>query len=395
MKKGIFYSILTIIIIIPIITLYSTYGETIKGYGTSIGSNVRMKSGLYFLDSINEDLNRAVNILGRRSITASVNHVINEGPLQSAEDTIRELIENKTINGTPSYIMDYTIYDWINKSDDTAKKRGFILKRDIKNIDITMEDSWNVIFLVDIHMKLEDKDHLFLYEKNLTKKIPVSILDMEDPLYFLNTGGTNSRKIKKQEKKLVEEIIDSGDGGNGWDSGISIVTNNPGSVQDPEKNILINNTINQDWTSFSGIIGDSNNTGLSIPYVMDNDWVMVPNQTRIVVDGDSEKVWVIENLYNTHKNKLYISGDGPSFLDRLEGKLKNTYPSAGLESFVKKEEMGSYSYSERSNVDYIYFNETISLNNYKIKGMTDKLDENFLIDQNHLSAYELIDLTYA
>src|SRR4030042_5830636 len=92
MRKGIFYSILTIVIMITLIALSSTYSESLRGYGTDIGYNVRMKSGLYFLTSVNEDVDRAVDIIGRRSVTACINKVVVDGEgLGSAESSILEL----------------------------------------------------------------------------------------------------------------------------------------------------------------------------------------------------------------------------------------------------------------------------------------------------------------
>jgi len=384
MKKGIFYSILTIIILIPIIMLSVNYSETLRGYGTDIGSNVRLKSGLYFLDSVNEDFERAVKIVGRRSITACINNVIEEGKgLDSAEDSIIELFENKTLNGTPSEIMDYNIYDWINKSDAIAMKRGFILEREMKIVSVSMEDPWNVIFTIELNIKLKDKENLFSYEKNLTKEIPVSIEGLEDTLYILNTGGKITRKIAKQEDNLIEKILD-GTGGNGWNSGISIKIDDPQSLSDKDEKVFINATTDSSYSSFAGVVTMSNSTSLQTTYVLSGSWDSVPNNTRIVVEGNEGEVWNIENLYELHEKKLYIGGEGPSFLDRLENKLENSYPGAGLESLVDKNEMAEKMgyYNDRSNVDYIYFNTTL-LNIYRVKGMPDKLR----IDEQHLDRY--------
>ncbi len=388
MEKGIFYSILTIILLIPIITLSSTYSETLRGYGVDIGYNVRMKSGLYFLNSVNEDFDRAVQIIGRRSITACLNHVINEGEgLDSAEDLIVELFENKTLNGTPSDIMDYNIYEWMNKSNQIAEKRGFFLERELKSVSISMEDPWNVMFHVDFYIKLGDKGNLFSYEKNVTKSIPVSIVGLEDPMYILNTQGKITRKVEKYEGYLTNLILSSS-GGNGWDSGVSIKTDDPSSVSNKDEKVYVNETVSSSHSSFAGVVAESNSTSIGTAYVTDNDWDNVKNNTRIVVEGNQGEVWEIENLYNLHENKLYIAGNGPSYLDRLEGKLVNTYPGAGLESLVDKDEIieKTGSCQDRSNVDYIYFNTSI-LNIYKVKGMPATLSWEFRIDEDHRPVY--------
>ncbi len=383
MKKGVFYSVLTIIILVPVIALSSVYSETLRGYGVDIGSNVRLKSGLYFLDSVNEDFERAVRIVGRRSLTACINHIVNEGEgLDSAEDTILELFENRTINGTVSEIMDYSIYDWMNRSDDVAIKRGFVLEREIRSVDVSMGDPWNVMFSLEMHVKLKDRQNLFSYEKNLTKNVYVPIDDLEDPLYTIETDGRVARKVHKHDGNLTERVL-TGSGGNGWASGVSVKTGDPGSVSGKDEKILVIENADSSFSSFAGVVAGSNTTSLGTAYVLDSGWDSVANNTRMVVEGSEGEVWEIENLYSLHQNRLYIEGEGPSFLDRLEGKLTNSYPDAGLESLVNKgdhEGTGSY-YEERSNVDYIYFNG--SSNNYIVKGMPSK----FRLDETHLARY--------
>lgn len=386
--KGLLYSILTIILLIPIFTLSSTYSETLRGYGTDIGSNLRLKSGLYFLDSVNEDFDRAVEIVGRRCLTACINHVINEGDgLDSAEDSLLELFENKTLNGNPSDFVDYSIYEWLNKSDQIAETRGFVLEREIRNVDVSMTDPWNVMFTLDLRMKLGDKENLFYYEKNVTKYVPVSIRGLEDPLYVLNTGGKVSRKVERQEGELTSLLL-TGPGGNGWGSGTSIKTGNPSLLTNKDEKVLLTDDVSSSYSAFAGLVARINSTEMGTSWVFNDSWDSVKNNTHVVVEGTRGEVWSIEKLYEMHQENLYTAGDGPCFLDRLEGNLKNTRPGAGLESLVDKdiilEKTGSV--KDHSNVDYIYFNGT-TLNIYKVKGMPETMSWEFKIDQEHLSTY--------
>lgn len=388
MGKGIFYSILTIIIMVPLLTLSSTYSEALRGYGTDIGSNVRMKSGLYFLNSVNEDFDRAVEIIGRRSMTACINKVIIDGNgLSSAENSILELFENSTLDGVPSDMVDYTIYEWMNKSDVMAGKRGFVLEREIRSIGISMEDPWNVMLTIDLRMKLGDKENLFYYEKNETRKVPVSIDGLEDPIYILNTGGRVTRKVDKSVASPTS-LITSGSGGNGWGAGTSIKTGDPASVTDKDEKVLVVSSTSSSHAAFAGVVTGSNSTPLGAPYVLAGGWDNVPNSTRVVAEGTQGEVWDIQNLYDIHGKRLYVAGDGPSFLDRIEGSLVNTYPGAGLESLVDKDEiLEKTGYVEdRSNVDYIYFNGA-SPNIYYVKGMPSKASWSFRIDEAHRARY--------
>lgn len=388
MRKGIFYSILTIVILLPLIALSSTYSESLRGYGTDIGSNVRMKSGLYFLNSINDDFDRAVDIIGRRSMTACINKVVIDGEgLESAESSILELFENNSLDGVPSEIVDYNIYDWMNKSDAIVLKRGFVLEREITSVSVSMEDPWNVMFTLEMSMKLRDKENLFSYEKNETKRIPVSIEGLEDPIYILGTDGKMTRKIYKFEGNLTNLVM-TGSGGNGWGAGTSVKTDNPDSVTDKDEKVLVKSSIGESHAAFAGVVTASNSTPLEAPFVTGAEWNEVKNDTRIVVEGTQGEVWDIQNLYSIHEEKMYIEGNGPSFIDRLEGSLSNSYPGAGLESLVDKEDVleKTGSVYDRSNVDYIYFNGA-SPNIYSVKGMPSTMSWVFRIDEAHRARY--------
>ncbi|MCD6477752.1 MAG: hypothetical protein J7K87_01990 [Candidatus Aenigmarchaeota archaeon] len=383
-RKGLFYSALVVIMLAPIIALTFTYSESMKGYGREIGSLVRIKSGFYFLDSITQDVDRSVDIIGKRCILECINHVTKEGVgLDSSEDAIKELFTNKTLNGEKAEIVNTTIYDWINRSKDIAKKRGFILNINITDLHISMYDSFHVLFSFNFTIELRDKDNVFSFEKSEIKNVPVSIEGMEDPIYLLRTNGKVTNKVEKFEGNFTE-LITKGTGGNEWGTGESVVTNNPYSVDDREEKILVidsadDSVVNQ----FAGVIAKSNTTTIDVPYLIVPK-LNITNNTMTVVDGDNQEVWNIGGLYEARENSSYISGDGPSFLDRLENKLTNSYPGKGLESLVNKKEFeeSGLEVSERSNVDYIYFN-TNSLNIYKVKGMGDY----FRIDEDDLDTY--------
>jgi len=127
-------------------------------------------------------------------------------------------------------------------------------------------------------------------------------------------------------------------------------------------------------------------TPISIPYIVNSTALsggLVPETINVLVDGDSG-VWYIDNLWEHAgefgKNSYYRpSEDGPSYLDRLEGKLvlqpkysSQTTNTIGLESLVNKYKFWfNYSLSinkTKTNIDYIYLNNSIARQGDLVKG---------------------------
>ena len=107
------------------------------------------------------------------------------------------------------------------------------------------------------------------------------------------------------------------------------------------------------------------------------------NITSFVVSGD------VANLIMHANNSYYIAhNDAPSFLMRLEGNLGNS--SNGIESLVNLEELQQQGLviKDRSIVDYIYFGSQNTIN-FRINNTPTW----FKIDQGHLAAYQVTNLT--
>ena len=111
--------------------------------------------------------------------------------------------------------------------------------------------------------------------------------------------------------------------------------------------------------------------------------VAASNITSFVVSGN------VANLLAHMNNSYYIAhNDSPSFLMRLEGNLGNS--TFGIESLVNLEkfQQQGLALKDRSIVDYVYFG-TNPTTNYRINNTPSW----FKIDQGHLDAYQVINIT--
>lgn len=400
-NKGILFSVMVVFLISPLVLLTVSHTEVMRGYGAKIGEIVRSKSGFFFLKSIDQDLERGIQIVGKRSMTSAVNYVISEGKgLNNSEKTLKELFKNGTINGEEVSLMNKTtIYNWKKEVKDLSSKRGFIVNISFNDVEIGMGNSYNVLFSLNYSLRLTDKNEVFFFAKDYTKNILVPIEGLEDPLFSLNTGGKISLPIERSPYSSFTNQITTGSGGNGFSGGQSIVIEDISDIQNRGEKILVTSDVSDtDVNDFSGVIFESNSTPIDIPYIQnDNATDIIPNKTRIAVLGNESEVWNISNLYKTWQNQLYVSGRGPSFLDRLEGSLSNSYPGKGIETFVRKDKLKGWGIEpkERSNIGFVYFDNN-TVNDYHVKGMEDS----FLIDnktyggETHTEAYGLEELTY-
>jgi hypothetical protein len=399
--KGIVYSILVILLLGPLILLSTTHFQSLRGYGKEIGSMIRVQEGYYFWDSLNDDLERSGEIIGRRAIIAATNYVIDEGtPLDSAPFRLKELIGNGTLYGESSvYMINTTLDEWVQRIENSGADRGFLIDFNISDFSITMGDSWNVLLTVDYSLSLKDQNNIFEFKRGFTKQSYISIINLEDPLFPLNTNGLISVRIWSSPSQNYTTLIGAGDGGNGWGAGFSIVVDDTSGITNRDEKILVISTAGASANDFAGVIAAGNSTVLTVPYLINSSLInQIQNDSRIVVDGSEGKIWDVSVLYNVWSNQYYVAGNGPSFFDRLEGSTTNSYPNKGIETFVSKQKIsdkGIVVDPEESNVDHVYF-DTVSPKIYKVKGMPDsfRIDDSTDNGETHIEIYEVEDLTY-
>ncbi|MFB6075845.1 MAG: hypothetical protein ABEK17_01755 [Candidatus Aenigmatarchaeota archaeon] len=400
-KKGILFSVMAIFLLSPLVLLTISHTETMSGYGEKVGEIVRLKAGFFFLQSIDEDLERGISIVGKRSITSAINYVVSEGEtLEYPEGDLEELFKNGTLHGEEVALMNMTtIYNWKNEVKDLSSERGFLVNISFLGLDIGMKDSYNVLFSLNYSLKLTDKNGVFSFTKNYSKNIGVPITGLEDPLFSLNTGGKVSLPIEKSHYDSYVSQLSTGMGGNGFAGGESIITDDISNIQNKDEKILVtSNADTSDVNNFKAIIMEENTTKIEIPYVK-NDEVLntTPNNTRLAVLGNKGEVWNISKLYEVWEEQLYVSGNGPSFLDRLGGKLNNSYPGKGIETFVVKDKLKEWGISTKykSVVDHVYFSDK-SVHNFNIKGMEDSfmVDNETDLNRTHTQIYGLEELKY-
>ncbi len=278
--KGIFYSTITVIFIVPVIFFAFVYLDAARTASEGTVTKVIGDKIASFSRSIESDLPRAMDIVAKRSIKANIDYIEKNGmPLDSAEGRISESMVNGTVFGATGS-NNFTITSWAAQLNAKGSDYGFTVNVTVLDINITPLDSYHIAIGTIISVNVTEPASGTILYRVYGTNIPVSIEGQIDPLYMLNTNGLLKR-----------------------------------TIQAP--NITVYGTSNLD-------------TAVAQAYYMQSD-------------------------------------QGPSFLDRLEGRLdiSSAYSNAaniiGLESFVYVPELQANGLTvkpEQNSVDYLYFSSS-------------------------------------
>jgi hypothetical protein len=397
--KGIFYSIMISLMLIPILALIIFYSHSSQMRDIDI--DIRANELEYFTKSIEKDLSRFIEINGKRSLIAAVSKmVVNKSfVLDDAQMRLSEMIENGTLYGEPAPLVDASnLETWKGKIEDMADRTGFNVEFKDIQIDVTQNDSFNISFDINMTINISDKTEVMGVIKNVTAFVLVSIEGIEDPTFPLNTLGRVVRFIRASNVSKKTEPLVTGTNASGSISGNATLSEaDTGS----DKILIIDSLVNVDNPlNFGGVVAESSvipdgYTGIYIVGATDAT-LKIETGKRIYLDYSKMKVWDLSNLTLDITNGYYHnSTNGASFLDRLEGNitLSQKYYPYGLETFVYLPHLSSanvpvdYSLSV---LDHKYWNDIAG--SIIRNGGYDNVFNWFKIDQDSANNYGINEL---
>lgn len=205
-KKGMFFTLLVIAMLSLFLITYSSY-SIIKDR-TAIDKRISTMNSFVF--SLEEDMSRQIYISAYRAILGIENYITSEGQfITDSKTAIEEALLNGTINGDSVGLMEnYRLKDWSSRISNMSEKMNLLVNYSLKDVSVSQEDPWNVKVETKIELFIKDKAGLASW--NRTSKIiaKVEIIDFEDPLYLIKTGGRVTNKINKT---IYEPFVDGND----------------------------------------------------------------------------------------------------------------------------------------------------------------------------------------
>lgn len=407
--KGYGFSIIMVLVVLTLVEIVLLQRQITSHQMEKYFIRNRINEMRVFYENIIYDSEKSLEIIAKRAIPIAVSYVVGNGaPLENADLGIMELMVNGTLNGKEEPLMQTsTISDWVRNMTNIARLKGYYLSLSFENISVNPYDSFKLLIETDLKINITDQNGIASISRIEKIKKQVSIQGFEDPLYSLKTGGRVTHRIYKTSYNNLTNLLASGEGGNLWSRGLTfIVLGDPTpAINFPNKSksiLVIENpkiisvsVINQ----YLGVISGSEiDLATTIPYVKGVSLNSIPNNTYILVDGEKGNVWEIENFIDhVDKGYYYPSQEGPSFLDRLEGKLyiQPKYSSKsqnviGIESFVNKTHLISRDLDPKlgqSNIDYLYFSDYL-YSGKNVKGVHSYV----IVDSSHAVYYEVEDI---
>ncbi|MEM5790681.1 MAG: hypothetical protein QXP77_01370 [Candidatus Aenigmatarchaeota archaeon] len=376
--KGIMFSVITIVLAGAILVGVIYHSVLISSHRERLLVEIRTSEMYNLYKSVLRDFDKAIDVIAPRAISSAIGYVVTNGiGLDEADKRLEELIMNGTLYGVQEPLLeDTTLPEWARGVEALSFQRGFILDIDINSYEIRPFDSWNLVLEANLTINITEKDGVASLIKNVTKVKLIPIIGFEDPIYPLKTlGRATSVIVRSPFYQNFTQNLASGNNGNNYFYGESIILPKDSISSFPinKSKILIIDDVSGIKPSveqkFGAVVCECSET-FSIPFVssVENAMQILPNNTKLLVDGDNKKIWFIENLKEHLKNSYYIPSEkGASFLDRLEGKLEvqDKYKQKsdriiGIESLVNKYYLRTLDLaidSEKSNVDHLYFSE--------------------------------------
>lgn len=271
--KAIFYSATVALFVIPLLLLSAVYLESMKSVSEEYTQKSVNDKLLSIAKSIDNDLPRAARIIGRRSLEANIQYIeINGIPLSDVEASMSEAMINGTVLGNITTLDNFTLTRWASDLNEEFRIYGLDSNISVLSINITQEDSYNVIVGVIISVNITDSTGNTNLYRIYDTRFYISIAGVIDPLYLLETNGVFKRTIVQPSQTVY---------------GVG------------------------------------------------------------AVDSATASKWYME------------SANGPSLLDRMEGRLVNTYGSGtGLETIVNLPDLQANGFTIKTDqvvFDYLYF----------------------------------------
>jgi hypothetical protein len=192
-KKGMFFTILTIVIISLFIISYIVFTNIEKTETVE----KRIETLNAFTISIEKDIPRQLYVSGYRFIFVTEKNILERGAFSTdIESEFQEAFFNGTIHGEPSSVLVGTTFvDMQTALQQYGGKINANLTLTNPTISLTQEDPWHVKVTLTANMQVTDENKLALWNKTETFSEKIPIENFDDPIYIVNTNGKIVPKV--------------------------------------------------------------------------------------------------------------------------------------------------------------------------------------------------------
>ncbi|MEK6954569.1 MAG: hypothetical protein AABX01_06160 [Candidatus Micrarchaeota archaeon] len=197
--KGIVYSLITLLLVVPILLYLITYQEAAGSRDELASLKIRGIEISNFANSISQDVPRIFAITSKRALISAVNEIDVDGTaLNNSQAGIVELMYNATIyNKSSQFMAGSSLLDWASRMSAQGRRFGFDTNITILYLNVAPYDSFNLQFSLLLFVNATDTDGIVSIVRTYNESYILPLEGMEDVLYPLNTNGFIKRLIKR------------------------------------------------------------------------------------------------------------------------------------------------------------------------------------------------------
>ena len=142
--KGVFYSIMAMLLLLPILSYMVLYSDTAITQNQETTQRIIGDNMASFSHSVDQDLRKALYIYARRSLGNTVSYIVTNGSaIDNSDARLSELFMNNTIYASTAPINS-TINEWRDKMVSRGSELGFDTHINVTYAHFAPYDSFNI-----------------------------------------------------------------------------------------------------------------------------------------------------------------------------------------------------------------------------------------------------------
>jgi hypothetical protein len=199
-KKGMVYTMIAILLLSTLIYTTKFHRFELKSE-TRDDIDTRVFVLNSFITNLKEDLKRGIYISGYRAIFNEINFIVEQRGdfINDSQKTMVELFLNGTIDGINNgtqWMINNTFYDWKQRIESEADSYEINLTIILNDVEVRQESPWSITFSTNTTLIIKDKRDIAQWSIDQITDVDISIEDLEDPVYSLNTLGRVFKFVK-------------------------------------------------------------------------------------------------------------------------------------------------------------------------------------------------------
>jgi len=190
MKKGIFFSILSIILVTMLISgIFIAVNYELSDNFDNEKKQIQIMNRI--VKNIDNDLGKAAHIITFRALLAQLTRITENGTyINDYEEAFNELAFNGTLYGEANEFMENnTFYDWLNNFNERIKNSNFEINLEFIDFTVTQNSPWTIEGVISTNLSLTHKKGYASWNKVLNSTESISLIGFEDPISTVETYG--------------------------------------------------------------------------------------------------------------------------------------------------------------------------------------------------------------